>query len=55
MTQFGMEVGNRIADQIVRALRREVSVTEALAQAGGERGRARRSGGTVNSSLEIAR
>ena len=33
VTQFGMEVGNRIADQIVRALRREVSVTEALAQA----------------------
>jgi ApbE superfamily uncharacterized protein (UPF0280 family) len=28
-----MEVGNTIADQIVRALRREVSVAEALATA----------------------
>jgi ABC-type glycerol-3-phosphate transport system substrate-binding protein len=33
VTQFGMEVGNRIADQIVRVLRREVSVTEAMQQA----------------------
>ena len=31
VTRFGMEVGNTIADQIVRALRREVSVAEALA------------------------
>jgi ABC-type glycerol-3-phosphate transport system substrate-binding protein len=33
VTRFGMEVGNTIADQIVRALRREVSVAEALATA----------------------
>jgi ABC-type glycerol-3-phosphate transport system substrate-binding protein len=33
VTRFGMEVGNLIADQIVRALRREVSVTEAMQQA----------------------
>jgi hypothetical protein len=33
VTRFGMEVGNRIGDQIVRALTRELTVGEALQEA----------------------